>query len=203
MSKQIGIYKIVSPSGRIYIGQSINIDKRENDYKKYSKFQGQKRLKSSVKKYGWEPHKFSIIELCFLENLNDRERYWQDYYNVLSYKGLNCKLTKSKDKSGELSVSMKSKISKSLMGNTHSEQRKLNQSKGQTGLKRTSIHKAAIGKALEKVVIQYTLDSVFIKEWESIKSIQDSLGYDNTCICRCCNSKQKSSYGYIWKFKII
>jgi hypothetical protein len=30
----IGIYKIINPKGKTYIGQSINIEKRWNGYKK-------------------------------------------------------------------------------------------------------------------------------------------------------------------------
>lgn len=30
----IGIYKITSPSGKVYIGQSVNIERRFLDYKK-------------------------------------------------------------------------------------------------------------------------------------------------------------------------
>ena len=43
--------------------------------------------------------KFEIIEQCILTQLNERERYWQDYYDVLGINGLNCKLTETKDKS--------------------------------------------------------------------------------------------------------
>jgi len=31
----IGIYKITSPSNKVYIGQSINIEKRFKSYKRY------------------------------------------------------------------------------------------------------------------------------------------------------------------------
>jgi hypothetical protein len=32
--KQIGIYKITSPTKRVYIGQSVNIERRFNTYEK-------------------------------------------------------------------------------------------------------------------------------------------------------------------------
>ena len=98
----IGIYKITSPKGKVYIGQSVNIPKRFIDYKKSLK-KAQIRLYNSIKKHGYENHIFEVVEECNTEVLNERERYWQDFYNVLSEGGLNCRLTKSNDKSGKLS----------------------------------------------------------------------------------------------------
>lgn len=88
--KICGIYKITSPSGRFYIGQSKDIKSRWRSYKKYNP--NQKLLHRSFLKYGFENHKFEIIEECEVEDLNCRERYWQDFYDVLNG-GLNCKLT--------------------------------------------------------------------------------------------------------------
>jgi group I intron endonuclease len=88
----IGIYKITSPSGRIYIGQSTNIQRRwERAYKKL-KCKGQPRLYASIVKYGFSEHIFEVKEKCTVEELNVRERHWQDFYDVLGSKGLNCKL---------------------------------------------------------------------------------------------------------------
>lgn len=47
----IGIYKITSPSNKIYIGQSIDIDKRKEYYSKL-RCQGQRRLFYSLQKHG-------------------------------------------------------------------------------------------------------------------------------------------------------
>jgi group I intron endonuclease len=83
----IGIYKITSPSGKIYIGQSINIEERWEKGHKYNSGSG-KKLKNSFKKYGWENHIKEILEECPIEELSNRETYWIGYYN--SYKkGLN------------------------------------------------------------------------------------------------------------------
>jgi group I intron endonuclease len=88
---KIGIYKIISPSEKIYIGESINIEKR---FKAYNSLCCKKQIKlyNSLLKYGVENHTFEIIEECLQEDLNCRERYWQDYYDVLNG-GLNCRLT--------------------------------------------------------------------------------------------------------------
>jgi len=110
MKKIIGIYKITSPNNRVYIGQSLDIVKRKRKYKTKN-CSGQQRVYNSIIKYGWENHNFEVIEECDVYSLNERERYWQDYYNVLSSKGLNCKLTKTSDKSAIISVETREKQS--------------------------------------------------------------------------------------------
>ena len=95
MSKEkiCGIYKITSPTGKVYIGQSKNIHKRWNSYKNMSKGNiRQPKLINSFKKYGVEHHVFEILEICNFEDLNCRERYWQDEFDVIGENGLNCTL---------------------------------------------------------------------------------------------------------------
>lgn len=98
----IGIYKIISPTKRIYIGQSIDIKKRFKEYSALRNCKLQIKLYRSFLKHGVENHILEIIEECEISELNNRERYWQDFYNVLEI-GLNCILTRSKDKTGKAS----------------------------------------------------------------------------------------------------
>lgn len=94
-----GIYKITSPSGRIYIGESKELKRRIAKYKKmYKSDSRQHKLYNSLKKYGWEAHVIEVIEECEIDELLCRERFWQDFYDVLGQKGLNCKLTECGDK---------------------------------------------------------------------------------------------------------
>ena len=59
----IGIYKITSPSNKVYIGQSTNLEKRKDDYIKL-RCDKQPKLFNSLQKYDWEQHIFEIIEEC-------------------------------------------------------------------------------------------------------------------------------------------
>jgi len=111
----IGIYKITSPSGKIYIGQTTNFIKRKNYYKNGAK-PYQVRIHNSLQKYGYDAHTIEFIEECLVENLNERERYWQDFYDVIGENGLNCRLTETKDKSGFISEESKAKMSEARKG---------------------------------------------------------------------------------------
>jgi group I intron endonuclease len=93
----IGIYKIVSPSGRVYIGQSKDIERRFIEYNKL-KCKKQRKLYSSFMKYGVDKHIFYILEECSIDELNIVERKWQDYYNVTSKNGLNLCLVNTEEK---------------------------------------------------------------------------------------------------------
>ena len=111
----IGIYKITNKKGKVYIGQSILMEKRWNSYKSLN-CQNQVRLFRSLQKYGISEHIFEVVEECAVEELNTKERYWQDFYEVLGKKGLNCKLTGTADKSGKHSEASKQKMVETRTG---------------------------------------------------------------------------------------
>lgn len=85
-----GIYKITNPKGKIYVGQSKNIDIRWNRHYKKLHCKEQFKLYNSLKKYGVENHTFEILEECKVELLNEKELFWGIFYDVLNpKKGLN------------------------------------------------------------------------------------------------------------------
>lgn len=69
--------------------------------------------------------------------------------------------------------------------------------------------KKLIGKKNSKKVIQYDLKGNFIKEWNSAIEAERFINNTpnahwkevNNNINDCCRGRQKSSYGYIWKYK--
>lgn len=109
MVKIIGIYKIISPNGRVYVGQSSNILARFKQYEKY-RCEKQTKLYNSFCKYGVANHHFEIITECSIEYLNVLERYYQEENNVLNY-GLNCNYVNTTTSKGVTSESTKTKLS--------------------------------------------------------------------------------------------
>lgn len=136
MQPIVGIYKITSPTNRIYIGQSTNINRRESEYKSGNgSVKSQVLLYRSINKYGWKNHTFEIIEECKFEDLNKRERYWQDYYDVLGPNGLNCVLVDSESKPKEFSKETRDKIKQKAIGRVHTKKTKLKMSESRRGAK--------------------------------------------------------------------
>jgi len=172
----IGIYKIESPTGRVYIGQSVDINKREGSYRAMHNCKQQVRLYASLVKYSFSEHIFEVIEKCKVEELNTRERHWQDLYDVLGEKGLNCILAKTEDRSGKQS---KSTVDKRVLN---------------TDFKTRS-------EKYNKPVIQYSKQGFLIREWNSIKEAGESLGSNGSGICLCCKGTRISAHKFIWKYK--
>lgn len=85
----IGIYKFENKTnGKIYIGQSINIEKRLKEHINNSQNSNTKdystKFYRAIRKYGIKDFTFEIIEEVSKEKLNEREAYWVASYN--SYK---------------------------------------------------------------------------------------------------------------------
>jgi len=117
----IGIYKITSPSNKVYIGQSVNVKKR---WCSYDERTAGPHLINSFNKYGRESHIFEVIEECSVEYLNERETYWKqcelDKVNGDYSKVLFCELYDNGV--GPRSEQIKEKISKSLTGKKRSKE---------------------------------------------------------------------------------
>lgn len=121
----IGIYKITSPKDKVYIGQSIDIERRWKKY--YSKLdcKGQVLLYRSLKKYGVENHKFEVIITCSEDELDELERYYQEIYNVINPNiGLNCCLVKAGTRNKLYNKETREKIRLANIGKTHTEETK-------------------------------------------------------------------------------
>lgn len=113
----IGIYKITSPSGKIYIGQSINIKERFRQYKKLG-CKNQVKLYNSIKKHGWDNHIKEIIEECPVTRLDELET-WYKLCCVIDLGWSKCLFHQLIDgKGGYKSDETKRKISESKKGKT-------------------------------------------------------------------------------------
>ena len=87
------IYKLKSPNGKIYIGQTNNFSGRMAEHKSNSKWRKTK-LYNSIRKYGWEAFTKEIIAECDTrENANILEESLILKYKATGYKGLNTRTT--------------------------------------------------------------------------------------------------------------
>ena len=87
----IGIYKITKKeNGKSYIGQSNDIERRFSEHK-YKGKSSRIPLDVAIEKYGVNAFDYEIIEECSLEELNEKETYWIQYYNTVET-GYNCNI---------------------------------------------------------------------------------------------------------------
>lgn len=178
-----GIYKITSPSGKIYIGSSINVEDRKLDYNT-DWCKGQIRVYNSIKKYGWENHIWEILEECVLDKLYEKERFYGEKYDVLGVNGLNCILPKNGEIKCGISEETRKKMSIAKMGEkntfygkTHTNQTKELIREAQIGRKHTKEHRNKVSensaRSNSKIVIDINT-GVF---YESAKEASNLLGY--------------------------
>lgn len=150
MKKIIGIYKITNPKNKVYIGQSIDIKKRWYGYKKLWDCKGQIALNRSFIKYGVDKHKFEILQVCEVSELNTFERYYQDLYSVIGEHGLNCLLTNTSERkrvwSDETKEKHRESIRKSRIGKKHSPETIAKYSLTRKGIRMSEEAKAKISK---------------------------------------------------------
>ena len=234
----IGIYKIISPSNKTYIGQSINIKNRKAQYMMLDKSCIGPKLYNSLQKYGPENHKFEIIEECDLEQLNKRETYWKHVY-IDEYgweKALFCELydngggprseeIKNKIKMNSLGKNSRSILQYDLQGNFIKKWLSIKEAEDIYGKAIKSVLSGDINTA-GKFIWRYENDPIMknnfvlpthklskpvnqidmitgetIKTWNSVADINRELHYPTSNISACCNNKQKTAYGYKWKYK--
>lgn len=72
------------------------------------------------------------------------------------------------------------------------------------GLKQNK-YKGKFGKNAQfsKPLLQYSVDGVFIKEWENAEQVKRELGFCAENIRNVCNGRRKKANGYIWKYKEV
>ena len=178
MKNTCGIYKISSPTGKIYIGSSVNIERRFTNYK-YLQCQQQPKIYNSLKKHGPENHIYEILEECKVDKLIIRETYWIEKFNSIK-DGLNIQLPGS----NQIHLIKTIKFNKSWCS-------KISDSKKGKSIQNT-----------KKPIIQYDLEGKYINEFESAKEAQRQTGINNSAINNTLKGISKNSGGFIWKYKI-
>ena len=225
----IGIYKIINPKGKIYIGQSIDIERRFKEYKTIQCKQ-QPKIYYSLKKYGPENHIFETIEECNLEQLNEKELYWKLYYNCI-IEGLNCELydngigPRSEETKQKISLALQNhhlhytediiqkmkkpkpegfgeKISKALTGKLNKMKGKTQKFKGRVSPNKNNKYKHSLESCAKKhkPILQYDLKENFIKEWSSIKEAKMYTKINNIPLAL--SGANKTAGKFIWRYKI-
>jgi group I intron endonuclease len=133
MEKVKGVYKITNLiNNKVYIGESKDIIKRWDNYRKIQ-CKGQTKLYHSLKYYGVKNHKFDIILKCEEKDLLYFESCFQEIY-VSVENGLNCKYTGRNDIKTRHSIETIEKIKESNKNKKRSEQSKINNSNAQKKL---------------------------------------------------------------------
>jgi len=201
----VGIYKITNPKGKIYIGQSIDIDRRFKEYKKLQCAQSIK-LYNSLKKYTPENHTFEVIEECSIEQLNDKEEFYIKSFNS-HINGLNIKLASKPSWTGKkrpehsnfmkLKSFLKYKRTDKHRNDLSNMMKKVWREKKEEICK--NISKNKIGKKVKKIQCIETQEI-----FSSIKECSEKMNISKGCLCSFVKGKYPypTLKGYTFKYFI-
>lgn len=113
---------------------------------------------------------------------------------------------KQPNKGKILNDEWKKHLSESKKGRKMTEKQRKNISNALKGKPKSEEARKKMSEAAKKrcrkcrKVLQYTLNGEFAKEWVSAMEIQRVLGFSQGNIYNCCNGKQKSAYGFVWRY---
>lgn len=144
------VYLLVSPSGRLYVGQTANLERRLREYR-YCHCDHQRRLKYSIGKYGFDDFEIFILEECETDReLDVAETKWISYWNTISREGLNSmsgggSLKRHSEESRHKMRTAKIGELNSMWGNTHTLEARKKISEAHKGQKRTPLQKELFG----------------------------------------------------------
>lgn len=177
------IYKYTSPSGKVYIGQTINEKKRRQNFLNINKAYAGTKINNARTKYG--PNNFEY-EVIFKVSSNIQEEVQQilnqkeiQYISLFDsfYNGYNS------NEGGGTGAYERTEDNKVKMSYITKEYYKT--------------HKSAVAKT----VLQYSIYGDFIKEWESAKQASDFLNLQANDITVVCQNKRNQAGGFIWAYK--
>jgi group I intron endonuclease len=110
------VYKITSPSGKIYIGSSKNYLNRWECYR-FKRYKFQHKLKASFEKHGFENHTLEVIWEGSINIMLQKEQEYGILFNVLDRdEGLNLRLPKINDQYKSVSEETVDKMKKARKG---------------------------------------------------------------------------------------
>ena len=223
MEAKCGIYKIENKqTKKVYIGQSIDIYRRWNRHKADSKKLNTKLYKD-MKIFGIENFVFTIVEECNQSELDAKEIYWIDYYDSF-YNGYN---STTGGQYGHTKGNVRPVRQYDLNGKFLQEYESLTEAERQTGISASTIgiacKKPASNAGLfqwryasenidflpelsivaysSRAVQQYTLNGVFIREYDSLIAAAQLTQQSASNILSACQRKTKTAGGYLWKYK--
>ena len=68
------------------------------------------------------------------------------------------------------------------------------------GTRNKRVSKKMTNGKLSKIVLQYSLDGEFIREWSSTRECERN-GFNQGNVAACCRGEYNSSCGFLWKYK--
>lgn len=206
----VGIYRITSPAGKVYIGQTRNVYLRTKSYRSVKGCKKQRWLYHSLQKYGWGAHSFELIHELPSDisdaALNEYEHlYWLCYKDAgfellnLSIPGVTSKHSEeSRRRMSAQRIGNKNRLGKKGTLDAQTRKRMSDSKKGATF---TDEHKNNIrlSNPRRREVIVRCIKDNSVQKFSSMREAAKSLKTCQSNITRCLTGERKSNK-YIFEY---
>lgn len=205
------IYKITNDiNNKVYIGKTLKtVEERWQEHcHDACKERCEKRpLYSAINKYGQNHFKIEPIEECSIENINEREQFWIDYYNCCGHNGYNA----------TFGGDGKPYLDYDLIYQTYQQVKSCKQTAEIVGCNYDSVRDILrnVFNVSKQEIEQNRRDSIShsvimidkntnepLQTFRSVREAERYLQKEgiNSHISAVCNGKRKTAYGYKWAY---
>lgn len=191
------IYEYLSPSGKYYIGQTINLMQRLSEHRHF-KTRGS-LIDRAIKKYGEDNFEFKIL-FEIKSNSTERLKYILnilEVYYIRKYKRLGRTLYNILDGGNQGNSPIWTEDRRNKMRRIMLQRRR-NGFNGNQGIKMSNETKLKLISTNSVKVIQLSKDGTVLKTWDNIASASRDLSILVTSICNCLSGRSKTAGGYRW-----
>lgn len=213
MEKDYSLYIHTNKTNnKVYIGITCQ-NPVSNRWKNGAGYKNNPLFWNAIKKYGWDGFTHKVV--CKNLTKDQAEKLEQQF--IKSYKANTLEYGYNIENGGrvsKISESQKQHLREINLGKHHTEETKRKMSiahKGKPkkkGIKHDELFKenrrnAWLGNKnpKSKKIKQYTLDGIFIKEYNYMNEAKKELNLKGTChISDCCRGLRNKAYGYKWQY---
>tara|TARA_B110000977_G_scaffold17388_1_gene21124 strand:+ start:258 stop:920 length:663 start_codon:yes stop_codon:yes gene_type:complete len=210
------IYLVKNQQGKIvYVGQQIGT-------KSIDKYKGSGLLLNrAYKKYGEDKFIRERVEYCDEEFLNSREIYFISLYNTKFPHGYNLTDGGEGMKGYKYTLNQRNNISRSKLGQkypkehgegirqyrlgkTHTQETKDKISKTKASKYNITSDLSLRGQSKsnsQKTILQFNMKNDLIQEYQSAQDAGRCLRKSGNTIADAAAGRQKSAYGFLWRYK--
>ncbi len=194
------VYKITNPEGKVYVGSTIQLETRQNSYRR-NKNKQQIKIHRSIQKYGYEKHIFEVIWEGDSSEMLKNERLFGDQLNVMDREnGLNLILPGFNAMPRIISKETSERIGRSNIGKKQPKEGRLLVSLNHKRLSPSDITKKKLRDAKGKSIEQLDQFGFFIKKYGSTIEASEITGIGRSSIKECVNGRSKSAGGFMWRY---
>ena len=192
------IYKYTSPSGKVYVGQTINENNRQRNHK-YQAKNPKDYFHRAIAKYGFDKFKYEVIFKTVSYNTSKMKLILDtmEVYFIKKYDTMNPRIGYNTTKGGD-----------GILGHRHTDEarQKMKQSSPKqrpwmVGVERDKSDKIKIALTCNggMLIGQFNKDKELIQTFNSVREASEAVGACRTSISQCLSGRYKTSAGFIWE----